>query len=237
MSRKKKTEDIKPEMIEKSNHAAGTDQNSLLGSHTETDEIIIQSEKGIVTRSDIDRLTEEYIYSLPMPEQIYKNHNIFAGLLNYIYSKCLYRYIRKDNNRYNYTVLDIIHDYIYMPISLRFGYTPNIYTFCMFTNVNSKFLMSIYYHGVSPSFGNSVNIEIVNLVKKWVDNTENSLATDVIQRSNIGSMFALKAKFNWTENNTITINHDTETTPKLSIDQLNAIGEQEENPTMPEDAI
>lgn len=234
MPKKKIKEDIQEIRTEQLEIAAG---QALTGSAAGLDDVIIQCDKGIVTRTDIENACNEYLDTLPVKDMIYKNQNMFIGLLLYIYRNILYKYT-KDNYRYNYKVLDSIFDNIYMPLCLLYGYTPNIYMFCTFLNLNSSYIYSMLNSsGLYNSDGTNISKDKLTYLKKWHNTSESMIANRALEQNSIGSLFILKSKYAWTENNTLTINANAEQSPKLSIDQLNAIGEQDTLPTTPEEDI
>ena len=50
----------------------------------EIDDILIDCKSGIITRSQLELVCEDYIKRLKSEEQIYKNSSTFQGLLNYV---------------------------------------------------------------------------------------------------------------------------------------------------------
>lgn len=158
--------------------------------------------KGLeVYQSDIDVLCEDYIYSLPDPNMIYKSM-VFKGLLNYIYNTKLKHIINTDkanhNNHYNFDLLDSIFFNIYLPLIAKYNIVPNIMSFASFVDISSEYLGDIK-NGVYRVDRSNVSPHNVQLVKRWFNVCESGLADKAFNDNGIGAIFGLKARYGWQE--------------------------------------
>lgn len=157
-----------------------------------------------IYQSDIDILCDQYIATLPDPENIYKS-NTFLGLLYYIYRQYLKEIIIQDkknagmsdyNNHYDF--LDYVFNNIYVPLCMRYNSTPTILAFCCFVDIDNCILGDIK-NGVYRSTGQTVNPATSQTVKRWFKACESALYNRAIDTNSIGSIFALKANHGYQE--------------------------------------
>ena len=238
MPKKKRKEDIQEIRTEQLEIAAG---QALTGSAAGLDDVIIQCDKGIVTRTDIDCICNDYLNNTNGYDRIYKSNLLFNGMLLDIYKRVLYRYIKLDNGyNYNFPVIDRIFNDVYIPLCMVYNHTPNILVFLSSLNIPKSYIYNLL-NSVSSSVnsvnGYKANINTIEYVKKWNDICESYISDTVLSTNGIGGIFYLKSRYGWTETNNINITANAEQTPKLSIDQLNAIGDQDTLPTTPEENI
>ena len=180
-----------------------------------------------VYKSDIDLLCDEYIESLPDPTVINKSAG-FMGLLKYVHDKAL-KALLPDTLRHDYKLLDAIFDGLYLPLCYKYGKVPTVLQFSVLAGVNSSTLGDIK-KGVYRQDGTKVNDLHRRIVQKWYDVSEAALAGKAIEESSIGSMFALKATFQWRDNTTLTI----EQAPQTMHDTAEQIAARHHGATLPE---
>lgn len=168
-------------------------------------ESVIVTYKDIeVYQSDIDILCDEYISTLPLPEMVFKTSG-FMGLLEYIYRHKLKEVVV--NNvpyGYDYHVLNDIFYNIYMPLCSRYGTTPTIVQFASFIKVDNSNFTDVK-NGVYRSNGSRVNPENTQTVKRWFSSCESAILSKAIDTNGIGAIFALKASYQYKDNQTVTI--------------------------------
>lgn len=198
------------------------------------DEILISTEKGIVTRQDLQRTCDEYIETLPDPDSIQKNVQVFSGMIRMIGNR-LIKPILPDTRPHNYALYDEIWNKVYLYLCSIYGYIPNILLFCngiIFINPNNIYGIGIDNNNINYS-GQRVNKDRLEIIKKWRADCESALSSQVQQHSSIGSLFMLKAKFGYREEQTVTIQTAPEAA-RLTVDELEQIAQQEQPPEEPE---
>lgn len=169
-----------------------------------------------VYESDIVNVMDNYIASLPDANMIYKSA-VFTGLLDSIYKRLLKPVITNDygvnNRQYDYKVLNDIFYNIYIPLCYRFDITPTVIAFCVLCNISNKAISGIHNHGFYSD--NKVNKTITGIIEKWYQVCESGLLNRAISSNSIGSIFALKSVYQYSDNQTIRIesnitdNHET----------------------------
>lgn len=193
------------------------------------DNILVNTDKGIITELDLDRVITEYIDKLPNTEMLYKNVQCFNGLIRYIGTK-LVKGILPNTRLHDYKLYDCIWDNIYLYVCNMYGYIPNIQLFCnALIYINPNNIYNVCNQGIDINKGNIVNKERMDIIKKWQSDRESALVGQVEQNNGIGAMFMLKAKFGYSENNTIRI-ESAVASPKLTVDELEQIAETAEDP-------
>lgn len=195
------------------------------------DEILISTERGIVTQQDIDCLIDEYISTLYNPELLQKNVQCFNGLLDYIYKHKLNSIIQKGKT-YDIKLLDDIFNRIYLPLCYKFGYTVNVLQYCYLCNIRYSNIQDIV-RGNYRSTGNIVNKELQLVIKNWFTAQEASLTGQAVQSNGVGAIFALKAMHQWQDTQTVQI-QAAEPAQQLTVDELEQIAQQEQPPEEPE---
>lgn len=167
-------------------------------------ETALITENGIsIYADDIERLCAEYVDSLPIPENVYKTAG-FTALLVYIYNNCLKQVIVRRDTGYNYELLDNIFYKIYIPLCGIYGFTPTVTQFAMFTGINSSNLTDIK-NGVYRTDGAKVSHSKTQIVKKWYATSESALLNRAVDSNSIGSIFALKALYQYSDAQTIRV--------------------------------
>lgn len=158
--------------------------------------------------SDIDMLCDEYINTLNNPELIYKA-TVFTGLLDYIYKHLVKNILSPIRQKNDYKLLDNVFRNIYLPLCYKYNIAPTILSFSCFIHVPNSYLSDLN-KGVYRAHGEKVNPETNQIVKEWFDTCENGLLNKAISESSIGSIFALKALYSYSDSQTININTNTD---------------------------
>lgn len=162
-----------------------------------------------IYQSDIDLYTAEYIDSLPNPDNIYKSAT-FTGLIEFISRKVIKPLNITDSTgkTLNYKALNDIFYNIYIPICTRFNICPTVIGFSTLAKIDRANLTDIK-NGIYRSDGRKASPEATQIVKKWFETCENGLTGKAINENGIGSIFLLKSKYGYQEQNTLTIQTDT----------------------------
>lgn len=181
----------------------------------EIDDVIIKSEYGIITKSMLDRCISEYKSLLPNEEYLYTKVQTFNGLIRYLYNK-LICHVLPDTIRHDYKLLDSIFHNIYLPLCSMYSFTPNILLFCNLCGISNN---TISIHGRDIDNSDSNNKELLLIIKSWLTEAESALVSNVSDHSSIGSMFLLKAKYQYRENDVLTLQMDSDA-PKLDLRQI-----------------
>lgn len=163
------------------------------------DGIVTQYGDITIYSDDIAVLCEQYINSLPNPDNIYKS-NTFKGLLDYIY-----RHYLKDidlrckdkSNTNNYELLDKLFFDLYLPLVYKYNNSPSVLGFCTMCHISAENISDVK-NGLYRD-GSRVNSQNSQIVKKWYQVTESSLFDKAVNESSVGSIFLLKSKFSYRE--------------------------------------
>lgn len=151
-----------------------------------------------IHKDDIAVCEYDYIQSLPDESLIYKKSNIFLGLLESIYQNVLSKYfIDTDSFNNDYEMLDIIFFKIYLPIVLKYGYTPSLYMFSSFIHSNNNYFTELL-NGTYRD-GSKVNNATTVTVRKWYNVCKAATITRAIDDNSIGAIFASKAAYGMTD--------------------------------------
>ena len=146
--------------------------------------------------SHVYELVDKYIESLRNPDDIYENNGLFVGMLKYIYRY----YVKfllgnteyKDIYRYDYKILnDLFHIYTNLVYNYKKNKQPYINEFCIFVNIDRTMLYRIRQGDVKKA----TQTDIEN-IKKWFSECEQAL----LNTDSVGSIFRLKAMFNYNDN-------------------------------------
>lgn len=162
-------------------------------------------------RDEIELLCDEYISTLPDDDYIYKNPMSFNGLLYYIYRNKLKPILDdskiKNNKRNDYNLLNTIFFDIYKPLCFKFGYPIRILEFCtQLVNISNSHITDIK-NGYYRTSGCKVNPNTTQIIKKWYEESENSIQSSLMTSHSIPMMFLLKSKFGYRENDSIQLIH------------------------------
>ena len=163
------------------------------------DGIVTQYGDITIYSDDIALLCEQYINSLPNPDNIYKS-NTFKGLLDYIYRHYLkdIDITSKDKaNAHNYQLLDKLFFDLYLPLVYKYNNSPSVLGFCTMCHISAEHISSVA-NGLYRD-GSRVNSQNSQIVKKWYQVTESSLFDKAVNESSVGSIFLLKSKFSYRE--------------------------------------
>lgn len=195
------------------------------------DDVLICTKSGkVIAKSQIDYYSDEYISTLKKPDLINKKTTCFTGLLQYVFSRVVIPILPKQAE-YDYILLNEIFLKVYIPLCDSYGYLPNLYTYCYITNIDIQYIKSL----LNGNYGNGykVNINVIQIIKNWLNICESHNLSNVQDHNSIGSMFVLKSVYGYTETQTVRI-ESGQTTPKIDEMQIQKMGDFEELPP-PED--
>ena len=146
-------------------------------------------------------------------------------------------------------VLDTIFYKIYIPLCSTYGFIPNIILFCNLCNLSND-TMSYNRNVLIPSMDNGNDIDnvydddngeldnnnysiIVDCTKRWYSTCEAALRSQVTDHNSIGSMFMLKAKYQYSDTPQQQINIAIET-PRIDEKQLVRLADPGQLPELPD---
>ena len=219
--------------------------NSIIENDHTINDILISTKHGIVTQSDIDTAIEDYKSRLPIPEYLYTKVQTFNGLLWYIRDHVLNTILTR-NRRPDYVVLDTIFYKIYIPLCSTYGFIPNIILFSNLCNINHD-MLSYNRNVLLPSMDNGNTIDnddndelsnnnysiITECTKRWYATCEAALRSQVTDHNSIGSMFMLKARYQYSDQPQTQLSISIET-PKIDEKQLVRLADSGSCPQMPD---
>ena len=169
----------------------------------------------IITNYDLELCINNYISTLPIPEDIYKNHKLFNGMLLFIYNH-LIKYILPETYNNDYELFDNIFNNIYIPLCYRYNHIASVNNFCILIHVD----YNQFYDIKSGMYkdGSKVNNNTSRIIKNWITICNSELIEEVTHKNSIGAMFLAKVHGFREDNNTsvsITVN-----LPQVSESQL-----------------
>lgn len=219
--------------------------NSIIENDHSINDILISTKHGIVTQLDIDTAIEDYKSKLPIPEYLYTKVQTFNGLLWYIRDHVLNTILTR-NRRPDYVVLDTIFYKIYIPLCSTYGFIPNIILFSNLCNINHD-MLSYNRNVLLPSMDNGNTIDnddndelsnnnysiITECTKRWYATCEAALRSQVTDHNSIGSMFMLKAKYQYSDQPQTQLSISIET-PKIDEKQLVRLADSGSCPQLPD---
>ena len=179
------------------------------------DNVILEYNDIVITEYELEKHINNYIDTLNNPDDIYKLHRTFNGLLLYLY-KHLIRYVLPNNYNNDYELLDTIFTDIYIPLCYLYNHIPNIANYCILVHLQYS-----YFYDLKTGLykdGSIVNNKSKYIIQKWIDICNGELIEDIIHRNSIGSMFLAKVhgfREDNTTNISITVNE-----PSISEKQL-----------------
>ena len=194
----------------------------------EVNNILVRYNDIVITEDELENCINRYISTLNNPDDIYKNHRLFNGMLLYIY-KHLIRYVLPNNYNNDYELLDTIFTDIYIPLCYLYNHIPNIANYCILVNLQYSYFYDLKT-GIYKD-GSIVNNKSKYIIQKWIDICNGELIEDIIHRNSIGSMFLAKVH-GFREDNITQVNL-TVNVPTISEKQLNAIAGSD-YPTLPD---
>ena len=193
--------------------------------------VLVSTERGFITWSDIQYQIERYKTILPNPDLLYTKAITFQGLIRHIYATVIKPIMPIDTQRLDYDLLDKVFYNIYIPLCSVFGFQPNVILFVNITGIDYSAVTKLG-QGHSTNGGRNPNPEAVAHVQKWHQSCEAGLYSAVSDQSSIGSMFLLKSVYGYREEQTIRIETDS-TAPTLDTKQISS-GIQSDLPLLPE---
>ena len=222
---------------------------SIIEDDHSINDILISTKRGIVTQLDIDNAIEDYKAKLPIPEYLYTKVQTFNGLLWHIRDHVLNTILAR-NRRPDYMVLDTIFYKIYIPLCSTYGFIPNIILFSNLCNINHDMLSynrnvlipsmddgntidNIYNDDDNDELDNNNYSIIAECTKRWYSTCEAALRSQVTDHNSIGSMFMLKAKYQYSDQPQTQLSISIET-PKIDEKQLVRLADPGSLPELPD---
>ena len=198
---------------------------SIIEDDHSINDIVLTSEHGIVTWLDIENAIEDYKSKLPVPENLYTKIQTFDGMIRYVYTTVINKVILR-SNRIDYSLLNDVFYKIYLPLCNIYGFIPSIALFSNMIGVSHSTLSNannsntVYKTNVVNGDNDVYNFnEYDRYSKAWTATCEAALSGQVANHNSIGSMFLLKAKYGYSENNTLTV-QTADNVPKIDEKQL-----------------
>ena len=182
------------------------------------DNVILEYNDIVITEYELEKYINQYIQTLNNPDDIYKNHKTFNGLLLYLYNHMI-KYVLPNSYANDYELLDNIFMNIYKPLCYRYSHIMSINNFCILINLNYAY----FYDLKSGTYvnGSIVNNKHKDIIEKWINICNSELMEEITHRNSIGSMFLAKVH-GFREDNTTNINI-TVNTPMINEKQLQNI--------------
>jgi hypothetical protein len=184
----------------------------------EVDNILVRYNDMVITEYDLENCINRYLSTLINPDDIYKNHRLFNGMLLYLY-KHLIVYILPDTYNNDYDLLDGIFMNIYIPLCYIYNHIPSISNFSILTRLQYSYIYDL--HTGTYKDGSIVNNKSKQIVKKWIDICDGELLENIMHTNSVGSMFVAKVH-GFREDNIASVNI-TVNQPVITETQLNSI--------------
>ena len=189
------------------------------GQAEEVTDILVRSKRGIVTAAQLQDAIEAYQAMLPNPEYLYTKVQTFNGLIRYIYNHII-KNILPNTYNYDYELLDNIFHNIYIPLCSSYGFIPNTLLFCNLCNITEDYIYLKSNDNDTEDVTEKTNKrKNISIIKGWTREAESALRSQVADHSSIGSMFLLKSKFGYRENDVLTVQVDADA-PRLDLKQI-----------------
>ncbi len=185
----------------------------------EVTDILVKSKRGIITSTMIQNTIQQYQDMLPNPEYLYTKVQTFNGLIRYIYNR-LIKNILPNTYNYDYELLDDIFHNVYIPLCSSYGFIPNTLLFCNLCNITEEYIYTKNNDNSNEYVTENTNKrKNINIIKGWSREAESALRSQVSDHSSIGSMFLLKSKYGYRENDVLTVQVDADT-PRVDLKQI-----------------
>ncbi len=186
----------------------------------EIDNVLVKYNDMVITENELENCIDRYISTLHEPDNIYKNHRVFNGMLLYLY-KHLIVYILPSTYNNDYDLLDDIFMNIYIPLCYIYNHIPSISNFSILTRLQYSYIYDL--HTGMYKDGSIVNNKSKLIVKKWIDICDGELLENIMHTNSVGSMFVAKVH-GFREDNVASVNI-TVNMPQISESQLNSIAQ------------
>ena len=158
------------------------------------DDILVESDIGFITTSDIERSINDFESSLSDPSILYINgHKSFNLLLRYIYKHNIVNVIDTSKYNYDYDVLDQIFNNIYIPLTYKYNRIASVNNFSVLTNVDYGLFYDIK-QGIYRHNDGIVNNKHVLIIQKWINICNGELIDNVTHTGNVGGIFVAKTR-------------------------------------------
>ena len=158
------------------------------------EEILAESDKGIITTGDIERSIEEFTDTLPNPEVLEKpGHKSFNNLLRYIHKHNI-RYVIPNTYNIDYSLLDDIFINIYIPLCYKYNRIPSVNNYYANLLLQDYDIVYDIKQGIYRGNGNKVNKNTSLIVKKWISICNGELIDDIMHTGNVGGIFTAKTR-------------------------------------------
>jgi len=185
----------------------------------EINNILVRYNDIVITEDELGNCINRYISTLHEPDDIYKNHRSFNGMLLYLY-KHLIVYILPSDYFNNYELLNDIFMNIYIPLCYMYNHIPQLSNYCILVNIRYSYLYNIKT-GEYVNNGSIVNNKHQDIIKNWLEICNSELVDEVIHKNSIGAMFLAKVH-GFREDNATNVNI-TVNQPMITETQLNSI--------------
>lgn len=222
-------------------------------------EPIVESKFAEIYPADVERVEQNYISSLPEPESIF-NVNCFIGLLFQLHRELVRPVLYKStsiypgNNGIDIYAADAIFYSLFIPLIARYKITPTMGLFMYLTGLTTGTVDS-WKRGInnnidniyiddndSNDIDNNISVDSksnnnqnkLGFYLKWQKYIEQWILQNTVSNNSIGSMFALKAVYGYSDVQTVRVEAQ-ETRPQISASQLERIAEAAPPPPIGQD--
>ena len=151
--------------------------------------------------TDVDYYISEYIDTLPDADMITKP-KVFLGLLDYLYEHVIRNIPYKPQvtgQMLDYSLIGELFFKVYKPLTARYNMTPTVIGFATFLRISNENLSDVR-QGYYRTSGNRVASNATQTIKAVYDACEAATLTNAIDGNSIGSIFALKCNYGYSEN-------------------------------------
>lgn len=182
------------------------------------DNVILEYNDIVITEYELEKHINNYIDTLNNPDDIYKNHKTFNGLLLYLYNHMI-KYVLPNSYANDYELYDVIFNNIYIPLCYKYNHIASINNFSILIHID----YNQFYDLKTGMYkdGSKVNNNTSRIIKRWITICNNELIEEITHKNSIGSMFLAKVH-GFREDNNASVNI-TINAPMISEKQLQNI--------------